>query len=764
MGKLNDFINVLKEKPFIKSLINDLKSDVYVIGGAVRDLILNKQNKDIDLIVTKIPIDTLISHLQKFGKVDVVGKSFGVIKFIDADGINYDIALPRTDKKNNMGGYRGFDVQSDENLPIEDDLSRRDAKMNAMAINVNTGKFIDPLGGLKDIENKQISAANTEAFSDDPLRMLRIVGFASRFGFTIEPQTMKMIQNNAAKVREIAPERILIELDKIVRKGDKFTGAYLLKSTGLLKNIFGTDTGLLVGNDIWNKVKTMGEFIWLLSHNLVANPAEFFKTRLKGDDNIYKEIKALMAAFGADVSNPVAARSVAHNMYIIYPLSLKSQIIPEQLQIAVQELLSGKYPKTVGELAVNGNDLMQLGLKNKEIGDAQKMLLLKIYSDSIKNNKEELLSLLNQKSNLQESVSKKKDSTDKIEHGCLMLFLDVPIWEKITSVIKTEDVYNKPGYGIEKEPHITILYGFKNEVNSQEVFSLYKENIELKPIEVRISGISIFENPEFDVVKYDVNSKLLTKLNKLMKGLPNISTFPDYHPHITLAYVKKGEGKKYVKHFKKDRILKGSELVFTWKGHKGKDGDTLMLDEKGLLKEEYNEVGDGKYLVNDVVVNINFFVNEYDKWNNQSEVPAYKDPSEASVLEFFQNNYEDYCHNEKLKHQLLWALTDREILNESKSDYSDTKESLMKSKSISAEMKKEILKYLTGGSTYKEGGHVHGLLKPKELINKTPKADGVSMGADKNGFFVYTHRARSDSHATPEKIPVKEINFIESTG
>lgn len=98
------------------------------------------------------------------------------------------------------------------------------------------------------------------------------------------------------------------------------------------------------------------------------------------------------------------------------------------------------------------------------------------------------------------------------------------------------------------------------------------------------------------------------------------------------------------------------------------------------------------------------------------------------------------------------------------SEYNDVKNSLMISKSISAEMKEKILKYLTSGSTYKEGGYLHGLSKPKELTDKSPKVDGVSMGADKNGFFVYTHRARSGSHTEPGKIPVKEINFIESTG
>jgi hypothetical protein len=196
---INKFVNDLKNVQFIKALIEN-NYEVYLVGGAVRDLVLNKPNKDIDLVIRKMSIDDLITFLQKYGRVDVVGKSFGVIKFIDNNGVDYDIALPRSDKKNDSGGYHGFDIQSDKNLPIEADLIRRDAKFNAMAINLNTGKFIDPLGGMNDIKNKQISAANPEAFSDDPLRMLRIIQFASRFGFSIELETMKMIQNNAERI------------------------------------------------------------------------------------------------------------------------------------------------------------------------------------------------------------------------------------------------------------------------------------------------------------------------------------------------------------------------------------------------------------------------------------------------------------------------------------------------------------------------------------------------------------------------------------
>ena len=103
----------------------------------------------------------------------------------------------------------------------------------------------------------------------------------------------------------------------------------------------------------------------------------------------------------------------------------------------------------------------------------------------------------------------------------------------------------------------------------------------------------------------------------------------------------------------------------------------------------------------------------------------------------------------------------REDINESKTS---AKDSLMKSKNISKEMKEKIMQYVTGGSSYKEGGFLQGLLKPDNLKSKSDKVDGVSLGADKNGFYVYTHRGRSKSCESPEKIPVKDINFIESTG
>jgi hypothetical protein len=392
----------LKDLPF-KQEVEQLGGKIFSVGGAVRDEFLGKESKDLDVLITGVPMDQLEQLLSKYGRVDAVGKSFGVLKFKPRGATeDIDIAIPRTEKPTGAGGHQDFDVKSDHALPIEKDLERRDFTINAIAKDID-GNIVDPYGGQQDLTNKIIRAVNPEAFSDDPLRMLRAVQFASRFGFTIEPETMKMIQDSASTIKGIPAERILTEFDKIVKKGNKRIGAQLLKDTGLFKNIFGFDLNQsTIDRSPFENAHTMGEFVFLLTR-LIENPSNYFKNNLRGDIDTFKEIRALEEAYNSsEATNLIEARSVAHNMYLWSPQTLQSQILPPIIQTAAQELLSGKYPKTIGELAVNGNDLMTLGLKGKEIGDALRMMLLKIYSGKIRNNKEELLSLLPSKGSVDE--------------------------------------------------------------------------------------------------------------------------------------------------------------------------------------------------------------------------------------------------------------------------------------------------------------------------------------------------------------------------
>lgn len=180
----------------------------------------------------------------------------------------------------------------------------------------------------------------------------------------------------------------------------------------------------------------------------------------------------------------------------------------------------------------------------------------------------------------QMSLNENKDI--KVDFGVLMAYFDIPNWDKIVSQIKPEDIYDEDGFGVEDEPHVTCLYGFHKEVTPEAVKEVVKKVIR-KPITVKVIGISTFssDNKPFDVVKFDIESKELHRLNEKLKTLPNTSTFPDYQPHMTISYVKKGTGDKYKKVFEKPFMVTSHKLVFS---DKDKNKTEWSLIKKNILK------------------------------------------------------------------------------------------------------------------------------------------------------------------------------------
>lgn len=183
-------------------------SSAYVVGGIVRDTFLGATSKDYDFVVRGVPAETLAGFLHRFGTVALVGKNFGVYKFRPQgwpeDAEDIDIALPRTEQATGGGGYQDFDVQVDHTLPVEDDLSRRDLTINAMALDTRTGALVDPFGGKDDLDAKTIRAVRDprERFREDRSRMLRCLRFAAQLGFDIEPETMRAVQELMPSINE----------------------------------------------------------------------------------------------------------------------------------------------------------------------------------------------------------------------------------------------------------------------------------------------------------------------------------------------------------------------------------------------------------------------------------------------------------------------------------------------------------------------------------------------------------------------------------
>lgn len=202
-------------------------ANLYMVGGAVRDLILNKQNKDFDLVAQGVEPDALTATLKTLGAVDLVGVNFGVYKFhpaVIADPRYFiDIALPRTEVPAGTGGYRDVAVSSDPHASIETDLARRDFTFNAMAFDMRAHTLIDPHEGRADLNARVVRAVGypRERFQEDYTRVLRALRFAVQIDGKIEPITWEALTHftgnlldTRADKRLVPPETIGIEFLK----------------------------------------------------------------------------------------------------------------------------------------------------------------------------------------------------------------------------------------------------------------------------------------------------------------------------------------------------------------------------------------------------------------------------------------------------------------------------------------------------------------------------------------------------------------------
>jgi len=149
-----------------------------------------------------------------------------------------DVALPRRERSTGVG-HRDFDVQSGPEIPLEDDLLRRDFRMNAIARALPLGELVDPYGGEADIRAKRIDLLTEKAFEEDPLRMLRAAQFSARFGYRLTQRTRDSAVAAAGLVRTVSPERIADELLKLFTHAPKpSAGLEVLRGTGVLQHVW----------------------------------------------------------------------------------------------------------------------------------------------------------------------------------------------------------------------------------------------------------------------------------------------------------------------------------------------------------------------------------------------------------------------------------------------------------------------------------------------------------------------------------------------
>lgn len=215
----------------IARAVRDAGGRALIVGGWVRDRIMGRDSKDVDLEVYGIAADRLRALLERFGQVNTVGESFTVYKVG-----SLDVALPRRESKIGRG-HRGFAVTGDPDLPVEEAARRRDFTINAIAWDPLTDEYVDPHDGREDLARHVLRAVDPATFGDDSLRVLRAIQFAARFEFTLDEQTKAICRR--LPLDDLPAERIWGEMEKLLLQARRPSiGFALALELGVVERLF----------------------------------------------------------------------------------------------------------------------------------------------------------------------------------------------------------------------------------------------------------------------------------------------------------------------------------------------------------------------------------------------------------------------------------------------------------------------------------------------------------------------------------------------
>lgn len=270
----------------IAEYVHNAGGSTYYVGGYVRDTVLGRDSKDIDLEIHGITPEELYTILKKLGEPIIMGNSFGIMGLRHYD---LDISMPRKDVPNSRGGldFRDF---VDPYIGLKNAARRRDLTMNALMQDVLTGKIIDHFGGVSDLEKGIIRHVDDVTFTEDPLRVLRTAQFAARFQFLVAEETIRLAQ--AQRLEKIPRERIWGELEKALMKSDKPSIFFFILREMDQMDVWFPEIKMLIGieqekqfhpeGDVWNHTMLALDMAAQL-RNQAAHPLEFMLSALCHD-------------------------------------------------------------------------------------------------------------------------------------------------------------------------------------------------------------------------------------------------------------------------------------------------------------------------------------------------------------------------------------------------------------------------------------------------------------------------------------------------
>lgn len=328
-----DELNIIFEK------LKDSGIKAIIVGGFIRDSLLGIESKDVDIELYGVTSFVQLEHfLKEFGRVNIVGKSFGVCK-LKFCGYDLDFSLPRRDSKVDSG-HRGFDVKLYSNLDFKTATSRRDFTINAIGYDVEEKKLLDPFKGADDLRDKILRAVDLNSFIQDPLRVLRAAQFCARFNLKIEQELFLTCRDMVSKnmLDELPKERVFEEIKKLLLKSQRPSiGFKLLKE-------FGTDIytdNLDVVDEIAKQLTTNNQtnlvlMLAGLCYNFEKKDTENFIIKLSDE----KELLDMVIKLTQTSSEIENLRVDNINDYLLYKLAAKVNI--EELLILSSSIYFAK--------------------------------------------------------------------------------------------------------------------------------------------------------------------------------------------------------------------------------------------------------------------------------------------------------------------------------------------------------------------------------------------------------------------------------------
>ena len=427
----------------VKFILNKLneEGEGFLVGGCMRDLAIGKRPKDFDF-TTNLEYDKVAEIFKNYDTKEV-GKAFGIIT-VNVNDENYEIARYRKD----VNAKNHYDTQVEFVEKIEDDLGRRDFTFNAMAYNEKRG-IVDLFGGMEDIKNKTVRfiGDSEQRIAEDGLRILRAFRFASVLGFELEENTYNAIYKKRKELKTISSERIGMEFNKILLGKNAPQVLEDMRNTGVLEIIVPEIKDIYDFNqynpnhdkDLWKHTLEVFQNVpnkldlkyAALLHDIGKPSTQTFDKEGIGHYYGHDKIGANMAKDilkklrqPTEIVNNVS-NLIENHMLLHQDMNSKTmakhirRITPElfekliKLNIAdndgkaeernVKEKLYSKFKRAlelaqpeldVNNIALNGNEIMKLGYKGKEIGKIKENLLQMILDGKVKNSKKELLNVV----------------------------------------------------------------------------------------------------------------------------------------------------------------------------------------------------------------------------------------------------------------------------------------------------------------------------------------------------------------------------------